>query len=114
MPTIEVSEDTLNKIKEQLGDSFKTIDLNSLDDLIGHTWFFRAVTYHCMGNVKNIINGKWVVLEFASYIPCSARFMDFIKDGKHDEVEPVGDMYLNLDTVVDFFPWNHVLPTQQS
>ena len=41
--------------------------------------------------------------------------MNFIKDGvqQNSEVEPVGEMFLNMDTVVDFFiiKWN--LPKEQ-
>ena len=34
-------------------------------------------------------------------------------DGELDEVEPVGTMWVNLSSVVDFFPWKHTLPETQ-
>ena len=39
--------------------------------------------------------------------------MNAIKDGTLDEVEPVGDAFVNLDAVTDFFPWKHTLPNDQ-
>lgn len=41
--------------------------------------------------------------------------MNFIKDGVQtgSEIEPVGEMFVNLDTVVDFFIWKHSLPKDQ-
>ena len=40
-------------------------------------------------------------------------FMNAIKEGKLNEVEPVGDAFLNLDSVTDAFPWVHPLPKEQ-
>ena len=112
MPTIEVSEETLTKIKDQLGDDFQAKEIDSLSDLEGLKLYFRTVTYHQVGKVKNV-SGRIIQLECASWVADSGRFMQAIKDGKLDEVEPVGDMYLNFESVVDFFPWKHKLPTEQ-
>ena len=109
MPVIEISEETLEKIKSQLGDSFK--DISSYEDMVGQKYFFRTVTYHTVGEVKKII-GKFAYLKNASWVADSGRFNECIKNGTLSEVEPVGDCYLNLDTVVDFFPWKHKLPTE--
>lgn len=109
--TIEVSEETYEKIKDQLTtDECK--EVNSFEDLIGSKWYFRTVTYHSVGKVTKII-GKIAQLESASWIADSGRFMNAIKDGTLDEVEPVGKMFINLDTVVDFFPWKHSLNLDQ-
>lgn len=105
---IEVSDETVEKIKQQIGeDSFK--EIQSLKDMVGEKYFFRTVTYHMTGRVKKII-GNILELENAAWIADSGRFMDAIKNGKLNEVEPVGRAYLNIDTVVDFFPWKHQLP----
>ena len=109
--TIEVSEETYEKIKEQLGMD-EIFDLNSYDDLIGKAFFFRTVTYHLTGKVTGII-GSTLKLKDAAWIADSGRFMQAIKDGKLNEVEPVGEAYVNLNTVVDFFPWKHKLPMEQ-
>ena len=109
--TIEVSDETYEKIKKQLGqDCFK--DLTNLEDMVGEKYFFRTVTYHMTGRVRKII-GSIIELENAAWIADSGRFMNAIKDGILSEVEPVGKAYINIQTVVDFFPWTHPLPEKQ-
>lgn len=108
---IEVSDETFEKIKQQLTESdYK--DMTSLNDMVGEKYFFRTVTYHMTGRVKKII-GNIVELENAAWIADSGRFMNAIKEGKLNEVEPVGRAFLNIQTVVDFFPWRHALPEKQ-
>jgi len=109
MRTIKISEECFQKIKEQLIDGK---EIEELKDLIGKKFFFRTVTYHLVGEVVKQI-GSFLVLENASWIADSGRFMDCIKEGKLNEVEPVGKAYINLDSVVDFFPWVHELPIYQ-
>ena len=62
--TLEMSEETYQKMKDQLtkDDSFK--EISCLEDLIGGKFFFRTLTYHMTGKVKKII-GKIVELEEA-------------------------------------------------
>jgi hypothetical protein len=111
MPTLEVSEETLEKIKDQLGiDSFK--EINNYEDLVGGRYFFRTVTYFLTGEVKKVV-GRFIYLKNAAVIFDTGRFMDCIKDGKINEVEPVGEAFVNLDSVTDFFPWKHKLPSDQ-
>lgn len=78
----------------------------------GDSYFIRTATYHCVGRVKTI-KGKFLWLEKASWIPESGRFMNCIKEGELNEIEPVGDMVVNTDAVIDAFPWMHKLPTDQ-
>ena len=101
-----VSKESLNNVTSdsQNGNCFLS--------LIGDNYFFRTVTYHVLGKVVGVFN-NFVVLEQASWVADSGRFMNFIKDGTVDEVEPVGRCYVNLDSVVDFFKWNHDLFTEQ-
>lgn len=87
-------------------------ELNSYQDMVGEKYFFRTVTYHSVGEVKKIV-GRFAYLKNASWIADSGRFMDALKNGTLNEVEPVGEAFINLDTVVDFFPWKHRLPTEQ-
>lgn len=111
MRTIEVSEETYEKIREQLqGDEIK--EIKSYDDMVGQKYFFRAVTYHLVGRVIKQV-GKFFELENASWVADSGRFMNAIKEGTLTEVEPVGKAYINIETVVDFFPWVHELPKEQ-
>jgi len=109
--TIEISEETYENIKDQLGEECMK-DLTSLDDLVGEKWFFRTVTYHLVGRVKKRI-GNFYELEDASWVADSGRFMNAIKDGELNEVEPVGRALINLDSVTDAFPWVHPLPIKQ-
>lgn len=108
--TIEISDETWDKIKDQVGQDFK--EISSYEDLVGEKLFFRTVTYHLVGEVKKIV-GRFAYLKNASWVADSGRFMGTIKDGTLSEVEPVGDAFVNLDSVVDFFPWKHKLPTEQ-
>jgi hypothetical protein len=39
--------------------------------------------------------------------------MNAIKNGSLDEVEPVGDAFVNSNSIVDIFPWKHDLPKEQ-
>ena len=110
MPTIEVRDEDLEKVKKLLGDDFKKI--NTYEDMIGRKFFFRTVTYHMTGEVKKIV-GRFAYLKNAAWIADSGRFSQAIKNGTLDEVEPVGDAFINLDTVVDFFKWSHPLPLDQ-
>ena len=106
--TIKELESMLEEQKEQE----KSKNNKEGFDLIDNAYFFRAVTYHCIGRVVEQ-KGNILKLEEASWIPDSATFMNFIKNGELNKVEPVGVMYLNIDTVVDFFAWNHPLPNKQ-
>jgi len=115
MPTIEVSEETKEKIIEQFGlGEVEDVNLDSLDDLNGEKWFFRTVTNYLVGKVEKRV-GKFLVLKQASWIGDTKRFSDFIKKGVSEnvEVEPVGMAMLNMDSIVDAFPWTHKLPTKQ-
>jgi len=111
MKTIEISEETYLKIKDRLP-AEEDVDITELDDFIGGKFFFRTVTYHMTGKVVRRI-GNLLELEKAAWIAESGRFMDCIKNGTLNEVEPVGRAWINLSTVVDFFPWKHELPQIQ-
>lgn len=109
--TIEVTDEIYEAIKTQLGEtSFK--DIQTLQDMVGEKFFFRTVTYHLTGRVKKVI-GSILELENAAWIADSGRFMQAIKDGVLNEVEPVGRAFININSVCDFFPWKHTLPSQQ-
>ncbi len=112
MPNIEVSDETFTKIKEQFAEEFEVIDLQSLEDLVGKKLFIRTVTYHLVGKVEKLV-GNIVQLSAATWVADSGRFMNSIKDGDLDEIEPLGDWFVNFNSVVDFGEWKHKLPTEQ-
>lgn len=109
--TLEISEETYEKIKDQLLDE-EQMDVSELDDFIGEKLFFRTITYHLVGKVVRRI-GSLFELKNASWVADSGRFMDCIKKGNLNEVEPVGQCWININTVTDIFPWNHDLPKEQ-
>ena len=109
--TIEVSEETYEKIKEQLGEG-EVCEVEDMKDLVGKSFFFRTVTYHLVGKVEKQMGG-FLKLKDASWIADSGRFMQAIKDGTLKEVEPVGVAFVNIESVTDFFPWKHKLPKDQ-
>ena len=111
MRTVELSDETFEKLKDQLGEEDVT-EIENYDDLIGKKFFFRTVTYHLVGRVKKRV-GKFLQLEQSSWIADSGRFMQAIKEGTLDEVEPTGISYINIDSCIDFYPWKHSLPTVQ-
>lgn len=101
----------MEKIKQQLGvDEFK--EINNYEDLVGGKYFFRTVTYFLTGEVKKVV-GRFIYLKNAAVIFDTGRFMECIKNGTINEVEPVGEAFVNLDSVTDFFPWKHKLPSDQ-
>lgn len=110
MRTLEVSEETYEKIKEQLTEEDK--EVNQLSDIVGGKYFFRTVTYHLVGRVVKQF-GNFFELENASWVADSGRFMDAIVSGSLNEVEPTGKAYINISTVTDFYPWRHELPKEQ-
>lgn len=77
----------------------------------GKKVLLRTVTYHQVGEVDRVEDG-WVYLRRASWVADSGRFGEALKSGELAEVELVGEVAVNLSTVVDAFPWEHALPTE--
>jgi hypothetical protein len=92
--------------------ALKAKDFSSLRELIGMNLFIRTVTYHSVGQVVGIVDG-FLVLAGASWVADSGRFMNALRDGTLNEVEPVGGMLVAVSAIVDIFPWKHSLPTVQ-
>ncbi|NCB44474.1 MAG: hypothetical protein EOM59_17920 [Clostridia bacterium] len=111
MRTLEIGEETYEKIKAQLQEEEKC-EVKTFEDFIGKSFYFRTVTYHLVGKVTNVL-GHFLQLESASWVADSGRFMQAIKNGTLVEVEPVGIAFVNLESVTDFFPWKNELPTEQ-
>jgi len=109
---IEVSEETYEKIKEQLLEE-ERVDINSLDYFIGKNFFFRTVTYHLIGKVKKVLPIGVLELYDASWVADSGRFTQAIKDGDLEEVEILGQWFINLNSCTDFGYWRHELPKIQ-
>ena len=111
MRTLEISNETYDKIKKHLTKE-EQIDLSSYEDMIGNCFFFRTVTYHFVGKVVKRV-GDFLELSGASWIADSGRFMQAIQKGELNEVEPLGQWYVNLKACTDFGLWRHALPEEQ-
>ena len=80
---------------------------------IGSAYFIRTVTYFATGRVKAIV-GQFLVLDEAAWIADTGRFSDAIAKGVMNEVEPVEvDMFVNISSITDAFPWGHKLPREK-
>lgn len=75
---------------------------------IGKSYFIRTVTYHLLGRVV-AIKGGFLILEDGAWIADSGRFNEMIKTGEANEVEPVEDIIINLNSITDAFEWKHKL-----
>ena len=110
--TIEISEETFERLKDQLLGEEK-VDISDYDDFIGEKMFFRTVTYHLIGKVVKRI-GLFFQLEDASWIADTDRFMQAIDKGLLNEVEPIKTVWwVNLSACSDFGIWKHKLPMDQ-
>ena|ERR1700722_18448650 len=88
------------------------IETPPLAEFLGQKLFIRTLTYHLVGEVVAITD-NFFELKNASWVADSGRFMQAIKEGKLNEVEPVGTAWVNTDSITDMFPWEHELPTTQ-
>lgn len=100
--TIEISEETWEKIKDQVEDN-EIVEIDSYQDFVGKKMFIQTATYHYTAIVKKVL-GKLLELEDAAWQAYQPRLSDFLK-GETDEVEPVGRMWLNIDWIVSIIPW---------
>ncbi len=116
---IELSDNAAAEITGQLCERNKPVDkVTQFEDLVGSLMFFRTVTYHLVGKVVNTLadldsNTLFLELANASWVADSGRFMQAIKEGKLNEVEPVGKCWVNVGSITDMFPWVHELPQTQ-
>ena len=65
MKTIEISEETYEKIKDQLGD--EALEVENLDDLSGKKFLFQCARYIYYGKVRTI-NSTYIELEKAGIV----------------------------------------------
>lgn len=63
--TIEVSDETYSRIKDQLGEEVKEIE--TLEDLVGETYLFQCARYIYHGKVKSI-NSTYIELTKAGIV----------------------------------------------
>lgn len=111
--TIEISDETWAKIKDQVEKDTQFKEINKFEELVGEKVFIRTVTYHLTGKIKKI-TGNFFELEDAAWIADSGRFMQCIKDGVLNEVEPIKTKwFVSIPSITDFGIWKHELPVDQ-
>jgi len=66
MPTLEVSQETYEKIKDQLGEE-EVLEIENLDDLIGKKFAFQCARYIYFGKVKKV-NATYIELKNANIV----------------------------------------------
>lgn len=82
---------------------------------IGENYFIRTVTHFNTGKLIRV-TAKELVLKDAAWIADTGRFMQAIRDGKLNEVEPYPDgeeVIVGRGAVVDAVAWKHALPREQ-
>ena len=80
---------------------------------VGENYFIRTVTHHYTGKLVRITS-KELVLESAAWIADDGRFMNAIKEGDLNEIEPfLDEVIIGRGAVIDATPWRHALPRDQ-
>jgi hypothetical protein len=105
------------QVDKQAQDSLNASYFSKLDGKphpfeVNKNYFFRTVTHYSVGHCAAIC-GKFLVMTDATWIPDTGRFMNFLTTGKPEEAEPCGVLFVNMDAVVEAFPWVHSLQITQ-
>ena len=81
---------------------------------VGKNYFIRTVTYHYTGKLTKVTSQE-LVLEDAAWIADDGRFMNALKEGKLNEVEPFqDDVVIGRGSIIDATLWNFDLPRSQN
>jgi len=112
MKTITIQDETWNKVKRTVEKLEKKLKVPEMPFEIGKSYFIRTVTYHLVGRLDEIVSNM-LVLSSASWVADSGCFMNAIRKGTLNEVEPVGIVFVNMNAITDMFPWTHSLPEKQ-
>lgn len=82
---------------------------------IGKNYFIRTVTHHLTGCLVRVTS-KELVIKDAAWIADDGRFMNALRDGKLNEVEPFPDgqeVVVGRGALIDAVEWKHALPREQ-
>lgn len=110
METITINN--IEYIKKSDVTNLPTIETNTAPFSIGTAYIIRTVTHTYTGRLT-WISATELVLEDAAWIADSGRWMNAIKDGELNEVEPMGTVIVGRGALVDATVWTHPLPTEQ-
>ena len=82
---------------------------------VGKNYFIRTVTHHLTGTLI-AVTAKELWLKDAAWIADDGRFMQAIKDGVLNEIEPFPDgaeIPVGRGALIDAVEWKHALPRVQ-
>lgn len=83
--------------------------------IVGKNYFVRTVTHYLTGSLVRV-TPKELVIKNAAWIADSGRFMQFLAEGKVNEVEPFpsdSEVIVGRGAIVDCVEWKHALPSVQ-
>jgi len=112
MKNFESTENQPQEAKAANSKPCPFLEMDNYEQLVGKSLFMRTVTYHVVGKVEKVV-GTFLLLSNASWVASSGRFMNAIKEGKLDEVEPLGEWAVNYNTITDMGEWKHSLDIGQ-
>jgi len=112
----------LNKLSfEELQNKVKDLEQQKKDIIIkkigiweiGQKYVIRTVTMIQIGRLIDITNNE-LIMEEASWIPDTGRWMNFLKNGEIEECEPFPDnIIIGRGSIIDATIWKHSLPREQ-
>lgn len=82
---------------------------------VGKNYFIRTVTHHLTGKLVRVTSKELVLLD-AAWIADDGRFMNALRDGKLNEVEPFPEnmeVVVGRGAIIDAVVWQHDLPRSQ-
>lgn len=80
---------------------------------IGQAYFIQTVTLYYTAKISDIV-GKFLILDECAWIADTGRFMDAVKKGTFNEVEPMpNSIILNSDSIIVATPIDFKLPKDQ-
>ena len=112
MSNIEITKEQYEKVKHLIEKEERKYE--SLEDMKGGIVFIRTVTHYYVGRIKNI-TGQFIHLEDACWIADTGRLADFMKGTPASglETEPMGETFINIDSIIDVSPYNQLFLTQK-
>ena len=80
---------------------------------VGKNYFIRTVTHYYTGHLVDIV-GKFLIFDECCWIADTGRFMQAVKEGKFNEIEPMGNsVIVNSDAIIDAIIASFNIPNTQ-
>lgn len=105
---------TVMEIK-QINQLLKDGDATLSPYKLNQNYFIRTVTHYFTGKLIRVTSRELVLMD-AAWIADAGRFMDAIKNGKLNEVEPYPDgeeVIVGRGSIIDAVKWSFDLPRTQ-